>query len=61
MAVSVSLLFPLVGLTVNHSASSPTVQFVFDSTVNVVLPDAFVTDRAAGVLLILLILLTVLL
>ena len=48
IAVSVSLPVPLIGLTVIHSASSLTVQFVFDVTVNAVLPDAFVTDWFDG-------------
>ena len=39
---------PLVGVTVNHSASSSTVQFVFDVIINAVLPDAFVTDWFDG-------------
>ena len=39
VAVSVPLLFPLVGLTSNQFESSLTDQFVFESTENVVFPD----------------------
>ena len=49
VAVSVALLFPLVGLTVNQAASSLTVQLTLDVTLNVVLPNALVTGWSGGV------------